>query len=137
MGSTKRKTLEVVPVAAQSEGFDFMHDERLDRRLKRRNIGTRRFKDNSNGKSNSCKGIIALKSSSDFFCAQKDGHDSDVGYEDYRKYHDGSVGRPFIDSDAHLDTKSSSSKKNNERYSGINIYRVSNECTQQQQLYST
>ncbi|KAJ6954237.1 hypothetical protein NC652_005852 [Populus alba x Populus x berolinensis] len=60
-------------------------------------------------------------------------HDSDVGDEDYRKYHDGSVRGPFFDSDAHLDTKSSS-KKNNERYSGIKIYRVSNECTQQQQL---
>ncbi|KAL9359119.1 hypothetical protein Peur_047242 [Populus x canadensis] len=118
MGSTKRTTLEEVPVV-QSEGFDFMHDERLDRRLKRRNVGTRRFKVNSNGKTNSCKGITALKSSSEIFCAQKDGHDSDVGDEDYRKYHDGSVRGPFIDIDAHLDTKSSSSKKNNERYSGI------------------
>ncbi|KAJ6293815.1 hypothetical protein OIU76_021974 [Salix suchowensis] len=70
--------LEVVPVVVKSEGFDFMHDERLDRRLKRRNIGTRRFK--------------------------KDGHDRDVGNEDCRKYYDGSFRGLFIDSDAHLDT---------------------------------
>ncbi|KAF9687168.1 hypothetical protein SADUNF_Sadunf02G0065700 [Salix dunnii] len=118
-GSIKRKMLEVVPVAVKSEGFDFMHDERLDRRLKRRNIGTQRFKVDSNGKNNNCKGIAALKSSSEIFCIQKDGHERDVGNGDCRKYYDGSVRGLFIDSDAHLDTKSSSSKKNNANYSGI------------------
>ncbi|KAB5568552.1 hypothetical protein DKX38_002345 [Salix brachista] len=111
--------LEVVPVVVKSEGFDFMHDERLDRRLKRRNIGTHRFKVDSNGKNKNCKGIAALKSSSEILCIQKDGHDRDVGNEDCRKYYDGSVRGLFIDSDAHLDTKSSSSKKNNAKYSGV------------------
>ncbi|KAG5222661.1 Ribosome biogenesis protein [Salix suchowensis] len=96
-----------------------MHDERLDRRLKRRNIGTRRFKVDSNGKNKNCKGIAALKRSSEILCIQKDGHDRDVGNEDCRKYYDGSVRGLFIDSDAHLDTKSSSSKKNNAKYSGV------------------
>ncbi|KAJ6293817.1 hypothetical protein OIU76_021976 [Salix suchowensis] len=118
-GSIKRKMLEVVPVVVKSEGFDFMHDERLDRRLKRRNIGTRRFKVDSNGKNKNCKGIAALKRSSEILCIQKDGHDRDVGNEDCRKYYDGSFRGLFIDSDAHLDTKSSSSKKNNAKYSGV------------------
>ncbi|KAJ6685341.1 F14J8.16 PROTEIN [Salix purpurea] len=118
-GSIKRKMVEVVPVVVKSEGFDFMHDERLDRRLKRRNIGTRRFKFDSNGKNKNCKGIAALKGSSEILCIQKDGHDRDVGNEDCRKYYDGSVRGLFIDSDAHLDTKSSSSKKNNAKYSGV------------------
>ncbi|KAG5222655.1 Ribosome biogenesis protein [Salix suchowensis] len=118
-GSIKRKMLEVVPVVVKSEGFDFMHDERLDRRLKRRNIGTRRFKVDSNGKNKNCKGIAALKRSSEILCIQKDGHDRDVGNEDCRKYYDGSVRGLFIDSDAHLDTKSSSSKKNNAKYSDV------------------
>ncbi|KAJ6340059.1 hypothetical protein OIU77_007915 [Salix suchowensis] len=96
--------LEVVPVVVKSEGFDFMHDERLDRRLKRRNIGTRRFKVDSNGKNKNCKGIAALKRSSEILCIQKDGHDRDVGNEDCRKYYDGSFRGLFIDSDAHLDT---------------------------------
>ncbi|KAJ6995602.1 hypothetical protein NC653_012444 [Populus alba x Populus x berolinensis] len=83
MGSTKRKTLEVVPVAAQSEGFDFMHDERLDRRLKRRKLALERFKDNSNGKSNSCKGIIALKIALIFFVLRRMAM-TRCCYEDYR-----------------------------------------------------
>ncbi|CAK7346903.1 unnamed protein product [Dovyalis caffra] len=116
MGSSNRNKLEVFPVVVRGEGFYFMHDERLDRRLKRKNVGTQSFKANSTGKSNICKDSKALKSSPDSVCIQKDGHDSDVGDEDYMKFYDGLVRGLFVDSDAHLDIKPSSFKKNNGRY---------------------
>ena len=112
MGSIKRKGLGIVPVV---KGFDCMHDERLNRRLRRRNIGTQSFKVNLNGKGNICKDIMALKSSHESVCIQKDGPDSHFHCEDYVKFYDDLVRGLFVDIDACLDFNSSSSQQ---RYSG-------------------